>query len=196
VVRGFRIMRIFRLIKSSVHIRLIMDTLINIMPQITNIMSLIFILFFIYASLGINLFSNIKLRGELNEKNNFQTFSNAMLLLMRCSTGEDWNVIMYNLSDQTECELEQTYEDMQRDGIQGCGNKISFPYFVSFVIIVVMLIMNLSVAAVIEGLDTARSENLGVVDADSIVELIELWRDFDPNATGWISVEDLIFVLC
>jgi hypothetical protein len=71
VVRGFRIMRIFRLIRSSVHIRLIMDTLINIMPQITNIMSLIFILFFIYASLGINLFSTIKLRGELNEKNNF-----------------------------------------------------------------------------------------------------------------------------
>lgn len=57
VVRGFRIMRIFRLIKSSVHIRLIIDTLGNIMPQITNIMSLIFILFFIYASLGINLFS-------------------------------------------------------------------------------------------------------------------------------------------
>ena len=59
-----------------------------------------------------------------------------------------------------------------------------------------MLILNLSVAAVIEGLDTARSENLGIVDADSILQLIELWRDFDPNATGWITVEDLIFVLC
>jgi hypothetical protein len=92
--------------------------------------------------------------------------------------------------------MEQTYEEMQVDGIQGCGNRISFPYFVSFIIIVVMLIMNLSVAAVIEGLDTARSENLGVVDADSIVELVELWRDFDPNATGWITIEDLIFVLC
>lgn len=71
VVRGFRIMRIFRLIKSSVHVRLILDTLINIMPQISNIMSLIFILFFIYAALGINLFCGVKLRGELTEKNNF-----------------------------------------------------------------------------------------------------------------------------
>jgi hypothetical protein len=59
-----------------------------------------------------------------------------------------------------------------------------------------MLIMNLSVAAVIEGLDTARSENCGIVDADSILQLIEFWRDFDPNATGFITVEHLVFVLC
>lgn len=59
-----------------------------------------------------------------------------------------------------------------------------------------MLILNLSVAAVIEGLDKARNENLGLIDADSIVEMIELWRDYDPNATGWITVDNLIFVLC
>ena len=32
VVRGFRIMRIVRLIRASVHIRLIIDTLMNILP--------------------------------------------------------------------------------------------------------------------------------------------------------------------
>lgn len=72
----------------------------------------------------------------------------------------------------------------------------SYPFFVSFIIIIVMLILNLSVAAVIEGLDTARSENLGVVEADSIMGLIELWKCFDPQATGWIRVDNLVFVLC
>jgi hypothetical protein len=38
-----------------------------------------------------------------------------------------------------------------------------------------MLIMNLSVAAVIEGLDTAKKENLGVVQGDQIDLLIDLW---------------------
>jgi len=38
-----------------------------------------------------------------------------------------------------------------------------------------MLIMNLSVAAVIEGLDTAKKENMGVVQGDEIDALIELW---------------------
>jgi hypothetical protein len=32
VIRGVRIMRMFRLIKSSVHIRLILDTILNILP--------------------------------------------------------------------------------------------------------------------------------------------------------------------
>lgn len=39
-----------------------------------------------------------------------------------------------------------------------------------------MLIMNLSVAAVIEGLDTARKENMGIVAGDEIDDLIDLWQ--------------------
>ena len=60
VVRAFRIMRIFRLIRSSRGMRIILDTLVHILPQITNVMSLIFLLFFIYSALGINLFSGVK----------------------------------------------------------------------------------------------------------------------------------------
>ena len=26
-------------------------------------------------------------------------------------------------------------------------------------------------------------------------ELIDLWQDYDPNATGWISIKKLIFLL-
>jgi len=26
--------------------------------------------------------------------------------------------------------------------------------------------------------------------------LIEIWKDYDPNATGWITIKDLIFVMC
>ena len=74
VVRGFRIMRMFKLIRSSVHMRLILDTVFNIMPQISNVMSLIVLLFFIYAALGINLFSGVMLQEKLDSKNNFQTF--------------------------------------------------------------------------------------------------------------------------
>lgn len=59
VIRGFRIMRIFRLVKASIAMRLLIDTLMNILPQITNIMSLMIILLFIYAALGTNLFSQV-----------------------------------------------------------------------------------------------------------------------------------------
>jgi hypothetical protein len=71
VVRSFRIMRIFRLIRSSVHIKIILDTLFNILPQISNVMSLIVLMYFIYSALGINLFSGVMLREPLDDKFNF-----------------------------------------------------------------------------------------------------------------------------
>ena len=71
VIRGFRIMRMFKLIRSSVHMRLILDTVFNILPQISNVMQLIVLLFFIYAALGINLFSGVMLQEHLDSKNNF-----------------------------------------------------------------------------------------------------------------------------
>ena len=58
-----------------------------------------------------------------------------------------------------------------------------------------MLIMNLSVAAVIEGLDSARKSNLGMVDSEAIENFVELWKDYDEDASGWIAIEDLIFLL-
>jgi hypothetical protein len=59
IVRAFRIMRIFVLIRSAKSIKVILDTVVKLLPQITNIMSLIMLLFFIYACLGINLFSGV-----------------------------------------------------------------------------------------------------------------------------------------
>lgn len=138
-------------------------------------------------------------QDQVNEKNNFQNFGNAMILLMRCATGEDWNLIMYELANQegydgVECRA-QTYEEQMLEGIQGCGSNISFVFFFSFVVIITMLIINLSVAAVIQGLDTACQENMGVVSADDVNDFIELWKYYDPQAKGWIGAEQLIYLL-
>lgn len=91
----------------------------------------------------------------------------------------------------------QDYNDIVANDyvMMQCGTSISYIYFISFVILVSMLIMNLSVAAVIEGLDNAKKENMGIVQGDEIEILTELWQDYDPAATGWISMKDLVFLL-
>ena len=100
IIRGFRIMRMFKLIRSSVHMRLILDTVFNILPQMSNVMQLMLLLFFIYSAMGINLFGGVMLQDNLDEKNNFQYFGNSMVILMKFSTGEDWNMFMHELSLQ------------------------------------------------------------------------------------------------
>lgn len=83
VVRAFRIMRIFRLIKSSQNMRIILDTIAHIMPQVTNIMSLVFLLLFIYSVLGMNLFSTVMYQDSYNSRANFRSFGESILLLLR-----------------------------------------------------------------------------------------------------------------
>lgn len=182
IVRGFRIMRMFKLIRTSLTIRLILDTVFNILPQIKNVMTLIALLLFIFAALGTNLFSQVMLQENLNDKMNFKGFGNALIILMSFSTGEDWNAFMYELAnkegyDGVPCLEVQSYEDYRDSGFvtKQCGTSISLLFFFAFTIIVSILIMNLSVAAVIEGLDTAKKENMGVVQGDEIDELIDLW---------------------
>ena len=52
--------------------------------------------------------------------------------------------------------------------------------------------MNLSVAAVIEGLENAKQQNSGVICGDDVNSLIDAWMEFDPKATGWINILDFI----
>ena len=78
--------------------KVLLDTLVYILPSVANIGSLIFLLFFIYAVLGINLFSGVKWQNEINQNVNFTNFGIALLVLMRCATGENWNFIMTELA--------------------------------------------------------------------------------------------------
>lgn len=99
-------------------------TLLYAAPQIQNILTLICLITFIYAVLGINLFSTVMYKDYYNSQNNFRNIFNALLLLLRCLTGEDWNAIMHELASSSpyedeKCVSSQTYEEMQADGVKG-----------------------------------------------------------------------------
>jgi hypothetical protein len=69
-------------------------------------MSLFILVLFIYACIGINLFSGIKMRDDLNEKFNFQSFGRSMVSLMKFSTGDDWSAFMFEATIKENCETE------------------------------------------------------------------------------------------
>jgi len=139
-----------------------------------------FLLLFIYAALGINVFSGVMHQEFIIAKNNFQSIGGAILYLFRCSTGEDWNKIMHELaltSETSSCIDDQDYSVMKANNlvVMGCGSTFSYIYFLSFTIIIAWLIMNLSVAAVIEGLENAKDENTGIISGDDVQALIDAW---------------------
>jgi hypothetical protein len=55
--------------------------------------------------------------------------------------------------------------------------------------------MNLSVAAVIEGLENAKEQNSGVIQGDHVQDLLDCWMLFDKKAKGWISILEFVCLI-
>ena len=177
-----------------------MSTLVGSLPQIQDILALLSIIVFMYAVLGISLFSPLMYRDYYNEQNNFRNIFNSLVLLLRCMTGEDWNGMMHDLAnsdiyDGEECIDNQTYEDMQRDGIKGCGNWIAYPYFISFFILNAIIILDLSIGVFINALSEARKDNESVFSREKLQTFLKIWSDYDPDSTSWITPEQLVFLI-
>ena len=93
-LRPFRLFVLFRIVKRARGLKLMVSALFASVPALFNISTLLFLCFFVYAILGMQLFGNVKFGEFLNENANFRSFGSAMLMLMRVVTGESWNFIM------------------------------------------------------------------------------------------------------
>lgn len=99
--------------------------------------------------------------------------------------------------DSPVCINDQDYITFISNGrvLRGCGTSFSHAYFLMFTVIVSWLFINLSVAAVIEGLEAAKNENTGVIEGDDVVALLDRWMEYDPKATGWLELMDFVCLL-
>jgi len=100
VFRIFRIARFLKLIKNAKGVRMIVHTFISTLPQLGNVGSLLFFVLFQYAVLGMNLFAYTKhgKGGGLDKNANFSSLFVSLFTLFRCSTGESWDLVLYDLT--------------------------------------------------------------------------------------------------
>ena len=98
MIRSFRILRIFRLIKRAKSLRIMINTFIMTLPAMTNIGGLLAILLFIYSILGVNLFAPVKINDPYNQVMNFQSFGSTFLLLIRLASGDMWPDMLNGLT--------------------------------------------------------------------------------------------------
>jgi len=75
--------------------------------------------------------------------------------MFRAVTGEDFADLMADLGRQQtisfRCLQNQSYEDIQRDGILGCGSKLSYIFFPVFQLFMTFVLLNLFIAVILQG---------------------------------------------
>jgi len=192
LLRVGRVARMFRLVQTNKNLRDLFYTLIFSLPSISNVASVTFLLFFIYAAFGMNIFANVKYGDNLTDKANFNTFFDSILLLFRMATGESYNGVMHDVRVQ---------EPFCSEAEGNCGLPAFAPfYFLSFFIFSALMMLNMLVAIILgEYSDQEEQGHLYErVSPDSIEDFTKEWTEFDPKATGFmplVKLEKLIMKL-
>ena len=173
-------------------LKMLMLTVVMSLVKSFFIIAVLVVLMFSYALAGVILFGTVKYGEVLNRHANFQTSFNAMLLLFRITTGEDWNKVMH------DCMLVKPYCTENANFWESdCG----FPaaariYFMSFYLIVTFVFLNLFIAVIIENFSLFYSS-----DEDSLISNTDLrdfqltWNLVDKNRRGVLTVRQAKLVL-
>jgi hypothetical protein len=174
VLRLFRISRLLRIIRHTGKLRVLLITFITSLPSLVNVGALLLLLLFVYAVLGVALFSAVPYGAWITRHANFQTLGTALLTLFRAVTGESWNGFMH------ECMVHS-------------GTAVGVVYFLSFTTVAGFILLNLIIAIILENFTSTAEER--EIPEDAFLHYREQWEKLDPDATGNIPSSELLLLL-
>jgi voltage-gated sodium channel len=149
VLRLMRVLRALRLVSALPRLQILVSALFKSMPSMGYVGLLLLLLFYIYAVTGVVLFRD-------NDPIHFGSLDRALLSLFRVVTLEDWTDIMYiQMFGSDVFAIDNPAEvpvNPQAQPILGAA------YFVSFVLLGTMVMLNLFIGVVIGSMQEAQAE--------------------------------------
>ncbi len=188
VLQTTRLLRMVKLVRRVQGLRALVHTLFLSLPAIFNLASLLVIVFYVYAVLGVQLFCGAPFQDNLTEDANFETFLSAMFLLLRVTTGENWNGIMHDIEVSGACDIGQHPPCPQTWAAR--------TYFISFYIIAAFVFMKLFVAVILDNFASSFNQEDGVIDPADLAEYRKKWYALDREGNGIIPATRLRPFIC
>ncbi|UJR35694.1 hypothetical protein I4U23_028443 [Adineta vaga] len=186
------ILRFFTVAGKHATLKMLMLTIIVSFFKSFFIILAMFLLMLVYAFAGVTLFGCVKFGPELGRHANFRTVPNAIVLLMRIVTGEDWNKIMHDcMVVPPRCTRGASFWESD------CGNSTaSILYFCSFYIIITYIVLNLLVAIIMENFSLFYSnEEDALLSYSDIRHFQTVWNMIDTGRKGSIPARRVKFLL-
>ena len=182
-IKVLRVLRIARMVRLLRHNRPLMNIFIALytsLPSLANVGSILLLCLYVYAVMGMNLFSDVtvdKVDGLefIDSRINFATFGCSMLTLFRTSTGESWNGIMHEL--------------------EAAGYFIAIPFFISFVVLGTFIMLNLFIAVILENFSDAQAVDENAFCHDHIEQFSLVWAGLDTEKDYFIEGFKLVNLL-
>ncbi|NWV10032.1 SCN5A protein, partial [Ptilonorhynchus violaceus] len=188
-LRLARIGRILRIIRKARGIRTLLFALLMSLPALVNIGLLLFLIMFIYAIVGMANFACLRWEGGIDSIFNFQTFCGSFLCLFQITTSAGWDGLLAPVLKQSDTCAPKNLTGTEKNN---CTNRaFGILYFVSYVIISFLIVVNMYIAVILENFTVATEESTDPLCEDDFDMFYETWAKFDPLATQFIDYSAL-----
>lgn len=99
---------------------------------------------------------------------------------------------MYEYSNTGNgCDPDFDFNVYKERGNQRCGTPYSVPYFFSFVVVTSWMVINLIIAAIIDGLSQAYMDRSKFINKEHMFEYINLWQQYDTRGVWQLKLNEL-----
>lgn len=151
VLRLARILRVLRLVSALPKLQLLVGCLLKSLPSMFYVSILLLLLFYIYGAMAVFLY------GE-NDPIHFRNLQTSVLSLFRVVTLEDWTDVMY-INMYGSDSYGYSVEDLKKwKSVPNASPMGAALFFVSFVLIGTMIVLNLVIGVIMNSMDETNKE--------------------------------------
>nr|CAJ2471590.1 unnamed protein product [Leishmania braziliensis] len=184
VLRLLRVGRVLHLIHLvlpfSTHLTLFYEVLKASVPGLISVTFVYIIAVYVFAILGLHFLGYVvPFGGFIDDKyNNFANFANAIIMVFRLSTLQDWATMLRGSLDRGHYCTRPS---------KRCGPTNWAPvYYIPIVICFFLLLSTLYIAVVLDKYIAAVRMLSAVTRLDDLRRFCRLWSKRDPNGTMWL----------
>ena len=176
VLRLARVLRVLKLVSAIPRLQILVGAVLKSIPSIGYVFMLALLHFYIYGCMATFLFSE-------NDPIHFRNLETSMLSLFRGVTLEDWTDLMYINMYGSEsygygADPKQMLATMNLENAaykSSASPIVGAVFFVSFILTGAMIVLNLFIGVMLNGMDEAKKERDLLEAAER-----EASKDFDP----------------
>jgi hypothetical protein len=126
MLRVLRVTRVVRIASKNEGLKALMQTITLSVSSLANVFLLLMLALFIFSILAVFFFSDLKSGNVISDFRNFNDFGQSFLLLFIITTGENWNMLMYDCNKTPPGCVEN----------EDCGTSFAPAFFICFVLFI------------------------------------------------------------
>lgn len=187
-VRLVRVLRSIRIFKFAQGMAQLIQSIVRSFPSVSNLFAIVFLGTFVFAVLGVELFGDMCIVGDdpqsvrcraidesyfLSDRANFRNLGNACYVMYRLIISDNWSSIFQTMIVRIpNCQSSGPYNT--------CGIPLFAPYyFITFVIITTLSLLNILVAIMIYFFDAPDDVNVNLtpyLTKDIFLAVLRRWK--------------------